>query len=191
MEMMKALAGVLAGCLVLAMAAAAGAGIPDPDQSYVTMTAGGKGLVTCPAGDASAYSYITVGALKNNGDPIPGIPSGNFFFTVTGSGSGNISISAFDAETNISGECRFQAQGDGTVLYGSVTVSVQIYTVVVVDTGTLWCNTFDYDDNGTVDPIDFSAFAADFGTSNEESDFDWNGTVDPIDFSSFAGHFGH
>lgn len=189
--MTKALAGVLAGCLVLAMAAAAGAGIPDPDQSSVTMTAGGKGLVTCPAGDASAYSYITVTALKNNGDPIPGIPSGNFFFTVTGTGSGNVSVNAYDAETDISGQIRFQAQGDGTVLYGSLTVTVQIYTVVVNDSDTLWCNTYDYDDNGTVDPIDFSAFAGDFAVYHERSDFDWNGTVDPIDFSSFAGHFGH
>jgi hypothetical protein len=191
MEMMKALAGVLAGCLVLAMAAAAGAGIPDPDQSYITMTAGGKGLVTCPAGDASAYSYITVGALRNDGSPIQGIPSGNFFFDFTGTGGGNVSTTAFDAETDVNGEIRFQANGDGTVLYGSLTVSVEIYTVTVNATGTLWCNTYDYDDNGTVDPIDFSAFAGDFGTTNERSDFDWNGVVDPIDFSSFAGHFGH
>jgi hypothetical protein len=182
---------ILAGVLVLAMAAAAGAGIPDADQSYITMTAGGKGLTTCPAGDASAYSYITVGALRNDGSPIQGIQSSDFFFTVTGTGSGNVSINAFDSETDASGEIRFQAQGTGTVLYGSLTINVQIYTVVVNSTGTLWVNTYDYDDNGTVNPVDFVTFAGDYGGSAEKSDFDWNGVVNPVDFVSFAGHFGH
>jgi hypothetical protein len=173
------------------MAMTAGAGIPDPDQSYVTMTAAGKGLATCPAGDAASYGYITVGALRNDGSPIQGIPSSNFFFTITGTGSGNVSISAFDAETDVSGEIRFEANGDGTVVYGSLTVTVQIYTVVVNDSDTLWCNTFDYDDNGTVNPVDFGTFAGDFGGTNERSDFDWNGVVNPVDFGTFASHFGH
>jgi len=183
---------ILAVVLVFAMAAAAGAGIPDADQSYVTMSNGGKGLTTCPAGDASPYSYITVGALRADSSPIQGIPSGSFFFTVTGTGSGNVSINAFDTETDVSGECRFQAQGDGTVLYGSLTIDVQIYTVVVTMQGTLWCNTYDYDDDGDVDPVDFGTFAGDFaGGTAEKSDFDWDGDVDPVDFGSFAGHFGH
>jgi hypothetical protein len=182
---------ILAGVLVLALAATAGAGIPDADQCYVTMTAGGKGLSTCPAGDGPAYSYITVGALRNDGTPIQGVPSSDFHFTVTGTGSGNVSINAYDASTDVSGEIRFQAQGDGTVVYGSLTINVQIYTVSINSTGTLWCNTYDYDDNGTVNPVDFVTFASDFGGTNERSDFDWNGTVNPVDFVSFAGHFGH
>ena len=182
---------ILAGVLVLAMAAVAGAGIPSADDSYVDMTNGGKGLSTCPIGDGSPYQTITVTALRSDLSPIQGIPSGSFFFTVTGTGSGNVSIDALDAETNASGQITFEANGNGTVLYGSLTVTVQIYTVVINDTDTLWCNTFDYDDNGTVNPIDFVAFAGDFGGTNEASDFDWNGTVNPIDFVSFAGHFGH
>ena len=190
--MSRTLAGVLAGCLVLAMASIAGAGIPSADDSYVTMDAGGMGLVTCPAGDASSYGYISVTALRADLTPIQGIPSGSFFFTVTGTGSGNVSINAFDSETNASGVCRFEAQGDGTVAYGSLTVTVQIYTVVVNDSDTLWCNTYDYDDDGDVDPIDFGTFAGDFaGGTAQRSDFDWDGDVDPIDFGSFAGHFGH
>jgi len=182
---------ILAGVLVLALAAVAGAGIPSADDSYVSMTNDGKGLSTCPAGDGPAYQYITVTALRSDLTPIQGIPSGSFFFTVSGTGSGNVSIDAFDAETNASGVIRFEANGNGTVLYGSLTVTVQIYTVVINDSDTLWCNTFDYDDNGTVNPIDFVAFAGDFGGTNEASDFDWNGTVNPIDFVAFAGHFGH
>ena len=189
--MSRTLAGVLAGCLVLVMATVAGAGIPSADDSYVTLDNGGKGLVTCPAGDGAAYGYITVTALRADLTPIQGIPSSNFFFTVVGTGSGNVSFAAFDTETDVSGNIRFEAQGDGTVPYGSLSVSVQIYTVVVNDTDTLWCSTYDYDDNGTVNPIDFVAFAGDFGGTNERSDFDWNGTVNPIDFVSFAGHFGH
>jgi hypothetical protein len=182
---------ILAGVLVLAMAAAAGAGIPDADQSFITMQNGGKGLNTCPAGDANPYSYITVTALRNDLTPIQGIPSSDFFFTVTGTGSGNVSINAFDSETSASGEIRFQAQGDGTVLYGSLSVSVQIYTVVLNSTATLWVNTYDFDDNGTVNPVDLVTFASDFGGTNERSDYDWDGDVDPVDLVKFAGHFGH
>jgi hypothetical protein len=188
---------ILAGVLVLALAAVAGAGIPSADDSYVSMTNDGKGLSTCPAGDGPAYQYITVTALRSDLTPIQGIPSGSFFFTVVGSGSGNVSIDAFDAETNASGEIRFEVNGSGTVLYGSLTVTVQIYTVVVNDSDTLWCNTYDYDDNGTVNPIDFVEFAGDFGPGNydEMSDFDWTPgsppEINPIDFVEFAGHFGH
>ena len=46
--MLRTSASVLAGCLILAVAVSAGAGIPDPDASYVTMSNGGKGLITCP-----------------------------------------------------------------------------------------------------------------------------------------------
>ena len=187
--MMRAFAGVL---LVLAMAVAAGAGIPDGDASSITLDAGGQGLTTCPAGDASAYGYISVTALRADYTPIAGIPSNSFFFTLTGTGSGNVSINAFDTETNASGVCRFEAQGNGTVPYGSLTVDVQIYTVAVNSSGTLWCNTYDYDDDGDVDPVDFGTFAGDFaGGTAQKSDFDWDGDVDPVDFGSFAGHFGH
>jgi hypothetical protein len=182
---------ILAGVLVLALAAVAGAGIPSADDSYVTMSNSGKGLVTCPAGDASAYSYITVTALRSDLSPIQGIPSSDIFFTVAGSGSGNVAINAYDTQTDVSGNIRFQAQGTGTVLYGSLTITVAIYSVVINDSDLLWCNTVDYDNNGTVNPVDFVTFAGDFGTTNEKSDFDWNGIVNPVDFVTFAGHFGH
>jgi hypothetical protein len=173
------------------MATVAGAGIPDADNSYVAMDNGGKGLSTCPAGDGPAYRYITVTALRTDLTPIQGISSGNFFFTVTGAGSGNVSINAVDAETDAGGAIRFEAQGTGAIMYGSLTVDVQIYTVVLTDSDTLWCNTFDYNDDGTIDPLDFVTFASDFGGTNERSDFDWNGTINPLDFVTFAGHFGH
>ena len=189
--MSRTLLGVLAGCLVLAMATAAGAGIPSAGDSYITMSAGGKGLTTCPAGDAGAYSYITVTALRADLTPIQGISAGSFFFTVAG--SGNVSITAFDTETNVSGQIRFQAEGTGTIPYGTVTVSVQIYTVVLTTTpGTLWCNTYDLDNSGTVTPIDLTNFASKYDTVSEDCDYDWSGgVVNPVDLTKFAAHYGH
>ena len=189
--MSRTLVGVLAAWLVLVMATVAGAGIPDADASYIDLDNGGKGLNTCPAGDASPYRYINVIALRADLTPIQGIESEYFFFTITGSGSGNISLNAVDAETNASGIIRFEAQGTDTILYGSVTVEVQIYTTVLTDSDLLWCNTYDYEADGDVDLVDFVAFASDYGGTNERSDFDWNGPINLIDFVSFAGHFGH
>jgi len=191
--MSRTLAGVLAGCLVLTMATVAGAGIPDADASSVYLDAGGMGLTTCPAGDASDYSYINVTALRADLTPISGIPSSSFFFTITG--TDNISINAYDTETSVGGVCRFKAHGDDSVAWnasGSATIECQIYTVVLNDSDTLWCNTFDYDLDSDVDPVDFATFAGDFAIGTpQRSDFDWDGDVDPVDFASFAGHFGH
>jgi len=182
---------ILAGVLVLAMAAVAGAGIPSADDSYVTMTNGGGVLVTCPLGDTAPYQYITVTALRSDLSPIQGIPSSSFFFTLTGAASADVSIDAVDAETDASGNIRFEASADGVVLYGSLTVTVQIYTVVVNDSDTLWHNTYDTNDDGDVNPIDFVAFAADFSTTNGASDYVWDGVVNPIDFVDFAAHWTH
>lgn len=186
--MTRALISVVFVCVLVGMAAA---GVPDPDQSYVQMDNGGKGLSTCPAGDGGTYQYIHVYALRADGSPIQGIASGNFFFSVSGAGASCCSIVAADAETDVNGHIRFEATGTCSIPYGDLTIGVTIYSVVINDSDTLTCNTVDYDDSGAVDPIDFSAFASDFGTTNESSDFDWNGSVDPIDFSYFAGHFGH
>jgi hypothetical protein len=190
MEMSRTLTGVLAGCLVLVLATVAGAGIPDADESYVTLTNGGKGLTTCPAA-SSAYDYITVTALDSGLNPITGISSGDIYFTVTGTGSGNISIDAVDVSTDINGNIRFEVTNSDLILYGSMTIQVQIYTVVLSDSDLLWCNTYDYDDTGAVNLIDFVTFAGDFAVYNERSDFDWTPPVNLIDFVAFAAHFGH
>jgi hypothetical protein len=189
--MLRTSASILMILLALGLADSAGAEVPPPNPSFVTMTAGGMGLSTCPAGDGDAYEFITVTALQDDHTPIVGLPSSAFYFMITGSGSGNVSIAAYDTETNADGEIRFRAQGTGTILYGSVTIVAHIYTVVLNDSDLLWCNTFDYDDNGTVDPTDFAAFASHYGSSNQMSDFNWDGSVDPIDFAEFASHYGH
>lgn len=186
--MSRILAGVLAGCLVLAIAGVAGAGIPDPDASSVALSTGG--LSTCPTGDGPAFQYVTVTALRSDLSPIQGVPSSSFFFSVTG---GNVTINAVDSETDVAGQIRFSVVGDEAIAYPNVvTISCQIYTVVLNDSDNLQCNTYDYDLDGDVDPVDFGTFAGDFGAVAPRSDFDWSGgNIDPIDFGSFAGHFGH
>ena len=189
--MSRTLTGVLAGCLVLAMATVAGAGIPDAGTSYITMSAGGKGLTTCPAGDGSAYGYITVTALRADLSPIQGIPSSSVSLTVTGTGSGNVSTSAVDSETDLNGNIRFEAQGTATVPYGSLSISAQIYTVVLTTPSTLWCNTYDLNNDGSVDPLDLSPFASMFVTYDEAGDYNWDGVIDPFDLTKFAAHWNH
>jgi hypothetical protein len=186
--MSRILAGVLAGCLVLAMAGVAGAGIPDPDQSSVALDTGG--LSTCPQGDGPAFQYVTVTAKRADSTPIQGIPSSSFFFSVTG---GDVTFNAVDSETDTNGEIRFEVVGDEAIGYPTVlAISCQIYTVVLNDSDNLSCITYDYDLDGDVDPVDFGTFAGDFGAVAPRSDFDWSGgNIDPIDFGSFAGHFGH
>ena len=91
------------------------------------------------------------------------------------------------------GQIRFQADSSGAIAYGSLTVSVQIYTVVLTSTpGTLWCNTYDLDGTGTVTPIDLGNFAGKYNTVSEDCDYDWGGgVVNPIDLGKFAQHYGH
>ena len=188
--MSRTLAGVLAGCLVLAIAATAGAGIPDAGTSGITATNGGGGISTCPAAHGVTFSYLTVTALRADSSPIQGIPSSNFFFDV--SSDPGFTIVAYDSETDVNGQIRFQVQWDGgRIDYSTYTVSVQIYTVAVTATTSVSCNTFDLDGDDDVDPVDFGSFATDFGGSNPRSDYDWDGDVDPVDFGTFATHFGH
>ena len=185
--MSRVLAGVLAGCLVLAVAGVAGAGIPDPDESSLVASSGG--LTTCPIGDGPAFQYLTITAERADSSPIQGIDASNFFFDVTG---GNVTITAVDAATDVNGQIRFEVVGDESIAYpNTVTISTYIYTIAVNGSIDVTCNTYDYDLDGDVDPVDFGTFATDFGTAAGRSDFDWNGTVGPIDFGSFASHFGH
>ena len=168
--MSRILAGVLAGCLVLAIASVAGAGIPDPTQSTIVLDtqAAKAGLMTCPAGDADAYEFLKVTAKRSDSTPIQGIPYSSFFFTVTG---GSCTFTAQTTETDVNGEIEFSVVADEAIAHpagdpvtGSpIDIDVQIYTVALDDGVSLTCNTVDYNLDGTVDPIDFGKFSAHFG----------------------------
>jgi hypothetical protein len=192
--MSRTLAGVLVGLMVVALAGAATAGIPDPDNSFVTLGPA-VGMCTCPAGDGPAYSFITVEARRADMTPIAGIPSGSFFFTVTG-GDVTITCVSVPPETNGLGIIDFQMVGDETIILlppgpPLLEVDCQIYTVVLNDHDEIPVNSVDIDGNGTVGLSDFSLFAQDWGTTATRSDFDWSGVVGLSDFSTFAQHWGH
>ena len=190
---------ILAGVLVLAMASVAVAGIPDPTLSTIALDtqAAVAGLMTCPAGDADAYEFLTVTAKRSDSTPIQGIPYSSFFFTVTG---GDCTFTAQTTETDVNGEIQFDVVADEAIAHPAgdpvagvaIDIDVQIYTVALDAGVSLTCNTVDYNLDGTVDPIDFGKFAGDFNQTEARSDFTWSGgAVDPIDFGKFSAHFGH
>ena len=39
-------------------------------------------MATCPSGDGPSYEYIQVTVIDTNGDPMEGISSGDFEFTI-------------------------------------------------------------------------------------------------------------
>jgi len=191
--MSRTLAGVLVGLMVVALAGVATAGIPDPDASSVYMSPD-TGMVTCPAGDAPPYQYITVEAQRADLTPIAGIPYNSFFFTVTG-GDVTITCVSVPPETNGAGLIDFEMVGDETILAlppdPPLEVAVQIYTVVLNTVGTIPVNSFDIDGNGQVGLSDFGIFSSIYLTSDPRGDFDWNGTVGLSDFGLFSAHYLH
>ena len=188
--MSRTLAGVLVGLIALACCAGvAAAGIPDPDNSWVDLTkTNPDGMVTCPDLDAPPYQYIKVYARRADNSPIQGIPYTSFFFTVTG---GDINLTNVDAETDVNGEIRFQADDAENLPLGSVTIECQIYTVVLNDIDTLNVNSFDINNDGGVGVQDATLFVADYGTTNARSDFNWDGGVGVQDATLFVAHYGH
>lgn len=207
--MSRILAGVLAGCMVLAVAGVAGAGIPDPDLSEMRLSNlngyTGLGLMTCPAGDANPFEFLEITAKESNGNPIEGIPYSSIYFETTG-GECTFEVARRGGETpahgettNANGQISFTVTADFRYHYPTpIYVDATIYTVDLSDNpDTLTCNSVDYVDSTPpapeqVDPVDFSNFAGDFNTVAQRSDFDWDGgVVDPVDFSRFAAHFGH
>jgi hypothetical protein len=186
------MARILAGVLVLAMVGVATAGIPDPITSVVDVMplATKAGLSTCPIGDGPEFKYLRVTAKRTDGTPIVGIAWNNFSWTVTG---GDVSILHEDVETDSNGEIRFRVLGDETIVWPTdLLINCQIYTVILADQDTLRCNTFDYDDNGWVNPLDLVQFGADWNQPNERSDFDWSGgNNNPLDLVKFGAHWNH
>jgi hypothetical protein len=186
--MLRTLAGVLVGLMVLAVAASAG--IPDPDESWVDVGPDGN-MVSCPSGDGPAYEYITCHAHRADTTPIEGIPSTSFFFTVIG---GNVTITAVDAETDGSGVIRFSMVADETIELlnpNYLTVECMIYTIVLNDIDFVEVNTFDLDASGDVGLADFSMFSAMYLTANPRGDYNWSGLVDLPDFGMFSAHYLH
>lgn len=170
---------------------------PDPDQSYITLTGeSAAGMATCPDGDGEAYRHVTVTVRNGSGAPIAGIGADQFTLEINPAvgaqvhGAFLVSAAAVDAETNASGEMRFELTG-GTSIVGDVEIAATVSGTPINDLDLLACNSYDLDLDGDVDLPDFCMFADDFSTNDLVSDFDWDGDVGLSDFSMFAAHFGH
>ncbi len=186
--MLRALVGLAVVVAVLPLAGSADAGrpFPDPDLSYVTVGPD-AGMTTCPSGDGPAFQYVTVTALSSESIPIPGIPSSSFFFMVMG---GDVQITAVDSQTDVSGNIRFELIAHESIV-GTITITCQIYTMVLNDSDDVDCISFDINEDGLVGLQDYTLFSADYGEVAPRSDFDWNGSVDQPDFDMLTEHYGH
>lgn len=188
--MLRTLAVVVAGLMVLAGTAVAG--IPDPDLSTVTLGPD-QNMVSCPAGDGPTYEYINVNARRADNTPIEAIPSTSFFFTITG-GNVTITCASVPPETDVNGDIQFNMVADETIELLSpseLTVECMIYTIVLNDIDGLQVNTFDLNGNDCVDLADFSMFSSMYLSSDPRGDYDWSGTVDLPDFGMFSAHYLH
>ena len=180
-------------CLMLGLvlvATAASAGIPDPDFSTVELGPDAV-LATCPAGDGPTFEYVTVIAKRADGTPIQGIQAEDIFFTTSG---GDVSIYAYDAETDVNGEIRYLAVGNERIYWeppDGVSIECQIYTIVLNDIDYMPANSFDINGDGCVGLTDFAYFASDYLTGAFRSDYDGNGIVGLTDFAYFASHYLH
>jgi hypothetical protein len=188
--MLRTLAVVLAGLVVLAGTAVAG--IPDPDLSYVDVGPDVY-MTSCPAGDGPAYQYVTVYANRADGTPIAAIPSTSFFFTITG---GNVTMTCVSVppETDGTGMIQFEMVADETIELlapSALGVDCQIYTIVLNDHDDVQVNTFDLNLNDCVDLADFSMFSAMYLTADPRGDYNGNGLVDLPDFGMFSAHYLH
>jgi len=183
----------IANCLIaglMLLAVAASAQIPDPDESYVSLGPDG-GMTTCPGADAPPYQYVTVHAHEANGAAIPGIPSWNFFFTITG---GNVFATAVGTATDEDGEIQFRLVANETVVLLDphfLVIECQINAVVLNDIDYLEVNSYDMNEDGCVALVDFAEFAAVYLTADPSGDFNWDGFVDLPDFAYFAAHYLH
>ena len=181
-----------------------GRSIPDPDQSFVTLTGeSAAGMTTCPQGDGAIYEYLKVTCRDANGDPIEGIQSGEFEFTVSSipgdtawfrqgvqSYLDDTIFVAADSETDANGEIRFTIQGD-TSIVGNITIEVTVRGVPINDVDMLLCNSYDINTDGIVGLPDFGMFSAMYLTNDYRGDYDWNGIVGLSDFARFSAHYLH
>lgn len=178
----------------------------DQNNSFMSLThLKSSGLTTCPVGDGPAYQYLKVTCRNANGNPLPGIKSDLFDFTVTeASGThyvGNLSCSFLPVApddvkspiviaTNSQGEIFFEVVGDTTII-GNISIHVTVTGVLLNDTENLSCKSYDINCDGIVDCLDFDLFSSDYrGESGFvwRSDFNWDGLMGLSDFSMFALH---
>jgi hypothetical protein len=171
----------------------------SPDLSFVTLTNENLPfLVTCPAGDGPIYQHATVTCKDTAGNPLSGIPSTAFTFTLNPTdintqwyGSLMCTFTPVDLETDVNGEIRFTITGD-TSIAGNITIRVTVQGTMLNDHDTLPCKSPDYFCDGAVILGDFVVFGQDYGRVRWRSDFTGDGGIVGLgDFVIFGQHYGH
>ena len=180
--------------------------LPDPDQSYITLT-GGAGMHPALNSLYAEWYPFTVTVIDTGGQPIQGIPSGDFSFTAS-LGTNTVSHcdlnshlewDPIDAQTDVNGEIQWRVRAltsigadtpDPTPNGGFITIVATVSSVELNDSDDLPVSSCDIDIDGDVDLSDFSRFAVDFGLNRQRSDYDFSGSVTLSDFSQFAVEFG-
>ena len=178
---------------------------PGVAQLAITLT-GGVGMHSAfDSGNADDYTF-TVTATDANGDPVAGIPAGDFDLSIalgTNTQSwcpiaAHTTFTALDAQTDANGECDFTVEvttavgrnnQDPTPTGGYVTITVD-HDDYESDSADIPINTCDSDISGWINLGDFSNFQVDFGTAAQRSDYDFNSWVNLGDFSKFQVEFG-
>jgi len=158
---------------------------------------------TCPGGDTHTYDHFRITVRDFWNDPIPDIPAEEFSFVVQGGGDLSFSPMEGYAATNAEGVIEFSITANSGVAHPDCSPTsgepLNIYVFVMGYQLTqhlyITCRTFDYNLDGTVDPVDFAIFAIHFGSDGTGavacSDFNEDGEVHLFDFGMFAAHFGH
>jgi hypothetical protein len=83
-------------------------------------------------------------------------------------------------------------EGDPIAL-SEIVLKATVSGVTLNDEDTIYSTSYDLNGDGSVDPIDFVAFAQCYSSTLycPCADFNWDYDVNPIDFVMFAQHFMH
>jgi hypothetical protein len=160
-----------------------------PDRSYVELSYPAL-MTTCPAGDGPAFEDVVVFAVTPDGDPIVGLPSSQFAFTI----DGNVTVTPVEEATNDKGRIRFTlTSGDSIVRVGADWLHVEcaIAGVALNDADSLHVNSFDLNADGCVDKQDVAVFQSLYLQKDLRADYYRDGVIDMRDFSVLVDHDGH
>ena len=179
---------------------------PDVAKLTITLT-GGIGIHSAFASSNADDYGFTVRATDDNGDPVPGIPAGDFDLSIAlGTDTyswcpiaAHTTFTALDVQTDVNGEIDFEVEiatatgrnsdVDPTPNGGYVTITAD-HDDYESDSADIPVNTCDATIDGWINLGDFSKFQVDFGKNVQRSDYDFNSWVNLGDFSKFQVEFG-
>jgi hypothetical protein len=187
--MARALTSVLIILIIPCLVGAGNWPIPCPDQSHIELTYPAL-MTTCPAGDGPAFEHVQVFAVTKDGDPIEGLPSSQFFFTI----DGNVTVTPVEQATDENGRIRFTMTSDESLVRLDpdwMHIECRIATVALNDVDSLQVNTLDLNTDGCISDEDATVFRSLYLSEDPRADFSRDGAVDMKDASVLTRHIGH